>query len=154
MLKIPRGMRCAHIHRNSLPLICSPSLPLSRTLPTHSARSHARSANARRRCKTHTQTPHAHNTKHTVCFPPPLAQEKTLLARALRRFSVHWPLVVNNDMTHPVERPLFCVSLMGADRRARSPVTWVSPPPGRRTADLSATANSRLCLLSFVTTVF
>lgn len=103
----------------------------------------------------HTNTTRTQPRAHSLfVFSPPLAQEKTLLARAVRRFPVHWPLVVNNDMTHPVERPLFCVSLMGADRRAWSPATWVSPRPRRRTADLSATASSPFCLLPFVTTVF
>lgn len=77
MLKIPRGMRCAHIHRNSLPLICSPSLPFSRTLPTHSARCHARSANAQRRWKNaHTNTTRTQHKAHSLFLFPPLLHRR------------------------------------------------------------------------------
>lgn len=86
----------AYTEIRSRSLICSPPLSLSHS---HSLDPPScTQANAQRHRKTHT---------HTRSHRSSLAQEKTRLLKRCAASSVHWPLVVNNDMTHPAERLLF-----------------------------------------------
>lgn len=138
-------MRSARVHRNSLPLAHLLTYTLSLALPLTSPPSHARRLMHRDIAK------HAHTRSHRSS----LAQEKTRLLKRCAASSVHWPLVVNNDMTHPAERLLFTWAWWGRTgvhgvRQPGSPL-----PPRRRLEQLiSAARNSQLCFSSVLVIVF
>lgn len=88
----------AYTEIRSRSLICSPTLSLSHSHSLENPPPQCMQANAQRHRKTHT---------HTRSHRSSLAQEKTRLLKRCAASSVHWPLVVNNDMTHPAERLLF-----------------------------------------------
>lgn len=78
-------------------LICSPSISLPLPL-THPLCLMYTQANAKWCSRTHT---------HAEVPPPHTHTEGKTLFRNMLLLFAHWPLVVNNDMTHPGERLLF-----------------------------------------------
>lgn len=106
------------IHRNSLLLSHLLTLAPSQSCLCPPA-SHKHGLMHRDIPRTHDARAHT-DTQHLWSS---LARGKVCL-ESIALLCIHWPLVVNNDMTHPVH-----VSMMRADGHAKGPATWISMPP-------------------------
>lgn len=131
------GTSSPRIHRNSLSL-SRPHL-LTYTF-SHTARRSPAPSCTHRLMNTDVRT-------HTHTLRSFLAQGETLFRT---RPPSHWPLVVNNDMTHPVERLLltWAWSRQTGVHEVRQPA-HTNPPPPSATVSPSTTASLYVPFISF-----
>lgn len=130
----------AYTEIRSRSLICSPTLSLSHS-HSHPHTPHARRLMHRDIAK------HAHTRSHRSS----LAQQKTRLLKRCAASSVHWPLVVNNDMTHPAERLLFTWAWWGRTgvHGVRQPGSPLPPEKALGTADFRCYELTVMLFISF-----